>query len=377
MDWTAPGRGRAPRILCLTLLAGVATLAHASTATAAACADSDVAPVFNPWGDDASYAPVPGGTFEGDAAWQTTGDALPVPESDPYSVGGPSRTSLRLGREATATSPSFCINNYAPMLRFVAQAPEPGSHLKVTAIWATDDGKVRDADIADLDGKRFSSSTLVSPLAFRSAVPKDVMSREVTLHFEADGGSGAWLLDDVYVSNTPAPACEEVNASQVFLPWGDSDYYAGVPGGDFEGSLSWLTEGSPELIAEGSPFEVGGETSSSAVLINEGDSITSPPMCINRFFPHVRFTARSTNGNASRLKVLALWTDSKGKPKVTKLDDQHDDEYTRWEISEKVHLRGALPKDERIHDLQLRFQIDGKSTSWLIDDVYIDPYKRN
>ncbi len=376
MDWTVPGRVRGWRLLPIAITALAAFPAQSAAATASECTDHEAAPVFEAWGDDAGYTQVPGGSFEDGQTWVASGDTGPAPETDPFTISGPGGTSLRLGGGATATSLRFCINDYAPTLRFVAQAPVRGSHLKVSAIWTKEDGKVEQTEIADLNSDQFGEATLVSPLAFRSAVPDAGEARDVSLRFSVKGGSGGWILDDVFVSNAPAPSCGDIDVSQVFMPWGDNDYYAPVPGGAFEGSLSWLAEGAPALVPEGSPFEVGGEKSSGAVRLALGDSITSPAMCVNRYYPHVRFTARS-NGPGSRLKVAALWTDKNGKPKVTKLDEQHESRYRGWGISGKVLLKGALPKEERVHDLRLRFYVDGGATAWILDDVYIDPYKRN
>ena len=45
-------------------------------------------------------------------------------------------------------------------------------------------------------------------------------------------------------------------------------------------------------------------------------------------------------------------------------------------LQARSSLRDAVPNDEAVREVRLRFDVDGDERSWLIDDVYIDPYKR-
>jgi len=78
-----------------------------STGTAAEC-DPDTTQVFSAWGDDAYYRLVPGGTFEGGAAWSLAGGARVVAGNEPFRlVSGTHSLSLPAG--STATSPAMCF----------------------------------------------------------------------------------------------------------------------------------------------------------------------------------------------------------------------------------------------------------------------------
>jgi len=170
-------------------------------------------------------------------------------------------------------------------------------------------------------------------------------------------------------------ACPDVESSPAFARWGDTAEYVAVPGGAFENALTWPATGTPALVEEVNPFGVGG-VSTTAVRLQRGDSITSPSMCITRHYPHLRFVLRSADPD-SHLKMHVLWTDDQGKRKETHLEDFDKNKFRDWGLSRNVKLKSALPKGEAVRDIQLRFSVEDKPGSWLIDDVYIDPYRRN
>ena len=356
----------------LAALAAFATEA----ARATPCTDSvAAAPVFDAWGDPRAYDEVPGGSFEGGLAWTPTGAAGLAPAVDFPAADGTNSTAAHLeADDASITSPAFCVNDHDPSVRFLARAPEPGSHLKVAVLWTEADGKEKAKQIADLDAKRYSSAIPSATLALRDIVPRDG-TRDVRLMFRMDGGSGSWLVDGVYMSRTATPACADVQATPVFAPWGDWDQYVALTGGTFEGPLSWATTGETAIVSESNPHPIGG-SGRRALKISGMGSATSPPMCLDSRYPHFRFFARAL-APGSKLRVAALWTDPGGKQNVVALDAQGGKRYTAWGISGRVEFRSALPKPSIVRQVQLRFYVTGGPEEWLIDDVYVDPYKRN
>lgn len=272
----------------LAALAAFATEA----ARATPCTDSvAAAPVFDAWGDPRAYDEVPGGSFEGGLAWTPAGAAGLAPAVDFPAADGTNSTAAHLeADDASITSPAFCVNDHDPSVRFLARAPEPGSHLKVAVLWTEADGKEKAKQIADLDAKRYSSAIPSATLALRDIVPRDG-TRDVRLVFRMDGGSGSWLVDGVYMSRTATPACADVQATPVFAPWGDWDQYVALTGGTFEGPLSWATTGETAIVSESNPHPIGG-SGRRALKISGMGSATSPPMCLDSRYPHFRFFAQ-------------------------------------------------------------------------------------
>src|SRR6188768_991987 len=113
------------------------TVAPAWTAgSAESCADPDVAPLLSAFKDADLYAPAPGGDFEaGAAGWQLDGGASIVASEG--SLLGASNGALELPIGASATSPTFCVDERYPHFR-LAYAPgvaDVDSNLRVEVIY--------------------------------------------------------------------------------------------------------------------------------------------------------------------------------------------------------------------------------------------------
>jgi hypothetical protein len=87
--------------------------AHAGLLTTGPASSCDAASQpFQPWGDNANYILVPGGSFESGApAWKLTGGASIAAGNEPFYVRarGDSR-SLYLPNGSSATSPTVCFD---------------------------------------------------------------------------------------------------------------------------------------------------------------------------------------------------------------------------------------------------------------------------
>jgi hypothetical protein len=110
---------RRPRLIVVafavfTLLAVLALTPSAKAGligTAPAFGCDEPSQVFAPWGDDAYYGLVPGGTFEADAApWSLSGGARTVSGNEPFHVNSPADSrSLYLPSGSSALSPTVCF----------------------------------------------------------------------------------------------------------------------------------------------------------------------------------------------------------------------------------------------------------------------------
>ncbi len=340
--------------------------------SALACGEPTTPAALDAWGDDAAYRTLPGGTFDGELTWAATGGAAVVAEQDPVATGAGS-VALRSGD--SITSPAVCVSRQEPYLRFAVRSLGGGSKLKLRAIWTGEDGEPKEAALDSHESKRYPEWSLSRVVKLDDAVPKDGAVRGVRLRFTVDGKSGSWLVDDVSLASFVRGACPNVPTSAVFEDWGDISAYVAVPGGAFEDALIWSLEGTPVLVEERHPFEIGdaGET---AVKLQSGDAIVSPKICVDHNYPHLRFVTRAHEGDA-KLKLDVLWTDANGTRKTTRLEDHDGNAYRAWGLSRMVSLDKLLPKGEDARDIRLRFVVEGKTGTWLIDDVYVDPFKRS
>lgn len=96
-------------------------------------------------------------------------------------------------------------------------------------------------------------------------------------------------------------SCGEAALSQPFLPWGDSNNYELVPGG--EGSFAgWTLSGGAARVSGGEPYDVTGSANSYSLGLPAGATAQSPFVCVEVSDPTYRLFAR---GDALLLTVLA------------------------------------------------------------------------
>jgi hypothetical protein len=169
---------------------------------------------------------------------------------------------------------------------------------------------------------------------------------------------------------TPQPA-----TGQPFTQWDDLGFYTLVPGGDIEGDLSGWTLDGAQVVEGNEPFQIGGTADHRSLALTEGDSVTTAPICIDDTYPWFRFFARNTAGSKAKLRVEVLYTDAKGKLREEGTGDYETRE-SDWLPTGSLAIDvdwdkvpgGAVP-------ISFRFTAESNS-SFLVDDVYVDPMAR-
>src|SRR4051812_43529439 len=109
-----------------------------TAASAESCADPDVAPLLSSFKDDDFYAPAPGGTFNDNAAgWQLAGGASVVAGDGGLQLFGAAGGALDLPGGASATSPTFCVDERYPHFRFsfAQSSADEDSDVRVEVIY--------------------------------------------------------------------------------------------------------------------------------------------------------------------------------------------------------------------------------------------------
>ena len=90
-------------------------------------------------------------------------------------------------------------------------------------------------------------------------------------------------------------SCDNATLTQPFAPWGDSNSYKAVPGGDFEGRLvGWTLTGGARVVGGSEPFGATGSVGSQSLALPAGASAQSPYTCVDFAYPTFRFFARNS-----------------------------------------------------------------------------------
>jgi hypothetical protein len=169
-----------------------------------------------------------------------------------------------------------------------------------------------------------------------------------------------------------AARCSGRVIEQPFAQFGDLADYFLAPDGDLSaGGAGWTFDGA-EVVGENEPFWVHGGDTPASVWLDSGGSATSPPICVTLDDPTMRFFARSTGGPSGKLAIDVLYTDADGAPQTLRIGMVNADEAEEWTPVAPL----AIVANTTEMDVQFRLTALGAGSEWLVDDVYVDPYKK-
>jgi hypothetical protein len=155
--------------------------------------------VFAPWGDNANYALIPGGSFEsGTPAWAMSRGAKVVSGNETFYVRSSSDSrSLYLPSGSSALSPTVCFGLGDWHSRFFVRNAGSGGSLKVDIVVKSLLGSV----VALLDGGSVNANGTWAPSSRVHLTLTNLCSllgvRAVAFRFRASGGP--FQVDDVYL----------------------------------------------------------------------------------------------------------------------------------------------------------------------------------
>jgi hypothetical protein len=173
-----------------------------------------------------------------------------------------------------------------------------------------------------------------------------------------------------------APSCPTTATSHPFLPWLDLASYVPAPDGGFEaGATGWDLDGAT-TVAGNETLRVGGSADDTALRVPAGGSATSPAFCVGLEHPTARLFAKRVGGSLlSTLRVDVQFEDALGKTHELPIGLVALNGGS-WQPSlPMLMVANLLPLLPGGHTpVALRFVPQGGG-AWLIDDVYVDPFK--
>ncbi len=168
--------------------------------------------------------------------------------------------------------------------------------------------------------------------------------------------------------------CAKQTLERPFLPWVDPAAYTLVPHGSFgKGAVDWQLS-KARVIPENEPFRVNGDRQPAALRVEAGGSVTSPPMCLGIEHPTLRFFARNDGSWLGALNVEALVEDNGGQILALPIGGALG--HARWAptlpLPVVANLLPVLPGEHTL----VAFRFTAAGSAWVIDDVYVDPYRK-
>lgn len=183
--------------LALLLVPAAAQAGHAVQTTPCP-ATPTAGTVFAAWGDQAQYAPVAGGTFEGaPTGWSLNAGAGIVSGGSPFWGGS---RSLSLPAGASTTSPSICIGAGYPVFRFTARNPGASTSTLQVEVLYLEGTKKPSKVVGKLSGtSTWDATRQLSLVLGQTGVNGTDVLTPVAFRFTAIGAGGQWQIDDLYV----------------------------------------------------------------------------------------------------------------------------------------------------------------------------------
>jgi hypothetical protein len=169
-----------------------------------------------------------------------------------------------------------------------------------------------------------------------------------------------------------AARCPGRVIEQPFTAWGDLADYFLAPDGDFTaGADGWDLAGG-QVVADNEPHWVHGGAEPAALELDSGAAATTPRICVGVDDPTMRFFARSVGGPSGSLSVEVLYTDEEGADRALPIGTVMADDIDDWTPVT------PLPIIANTYEMWVafRFTAQGPGSAWLIDDVYVDPYRK-
>jgi hypothetical protein len=179
----------------------------------------------------------------------------------------------------------------------------------------------------------------------------------------------AVILGFLLVAPAAQAACEGEVLERPFAPWGDNSDYSLVPNGDVsDGAAGWSLNGA-DVIADNEPWNVHGSPNPGAIRLRGGDSATTAPTCVSLAHPTMRFFLRDAGSILGSLEIEVVLSNGLSLPIGVVLGLLQGN---AWAPSATQLIVGNLLDDE----VRFRFRAIGLGSEWVIDDVYVDPYKK-
>jgi hypothetical protein len=177
--------------LAVLLLPLFAADAARADETAGRCEGRVIEQPFAGFDDPADYFLAPDGDFSSGATGWDLGGAEVVGDNEPWNVHASEvAAGLAVGAGESATSPTICVAETDPTMRFFARGS--GGELQVDVLYTNELGEPQSLTIGTLEADGEWSPTPALPIT------ANTYEMAVAFRFTAVG-EGDWTIDDVYV----------------------------------------------------------------------------------------------------------------------------------------------------------------------------------
>ena len=162
--------------------------------------------------------------------------------------------------------------------------------------------------------------------------------------------------------------------SKPFARWLDYFNYQLFPGGSFEATKHGWTLSKAAVVTGNEAFYVRQGTDMRALEINAGGSARSASFCVGIEHPTIRLFARNTGSALGRLDIAVTFKTPLGLTVTQPVGSVLGAAHASWAPTLPQLVPVTIPLIAGGTPITFRFTASG--STWRIDDVYVDPYRR-
>ena len=187
---------------------------------------------------------------------------------------------------------------------------------------------------------------------------------------------------ELFSTEASAQTCREPLIANPFSRFNDRRDYVMAPDGSFESERlsGWQLAGGARRVAEPDPVDLGDADGAGMLSLSANSTAVSPTMCVDLHYPTFRVLAKAARKpNFSELEIEIIYPDAP-KPEwkeLSKFDGkQFADAGSGWQLTSDMDMdpdRGGKTAGFR----RAAFRFTAGSGEWRLDDLYVDPTRRN
>lgn len=186
----------------------------------------------------------------------------------------------------------------------------------------------------------------------------------------------------LFASAASTKTCNNPLIENPFERFGDSRDYVMAPDGSFEDSVlsGWQLSAAARRVTEADPVDLGANDGAGMLALPAKATAISPTMCVDLDYPTFRLLTKAVGRtDSSEFKIEVVYPDSK-KPEwneLSKFDGkQFVDAGSGWRLTSDMDMKPDLG-GKTAGFRRAAFRFTALAGNWRVDDLYVDPTRRN
>jgi hypothetical protein len=186
----------------------------------------------------------------------------------------------------------------------------------------------------------------------------------------------------LFATAESSQTCSSPRIENPFTRFGDHRNYVMAPSGSFESTklLGWQLAGSAQRVTEFDPVDLGARDGTGMLALPARASAISPTMCVDLDYPTFRVLTKAVGSiDSSEFKIEITYPDSY-KPVWEELSKFDGKQFTNagsgWRLTNDMDMKPTLG-GKTAGFRRVAFRLTALAGNWRVDDLYVDPTRRN